>query len=94
MALDAKINLDDSGLFRHPDVGALRDLHEEAELEVQASEHDLNYIKLDGNIGCMVNGAGLAMATMDIIAAYGGTPANFLDVGGSCLLYTSDAADE
>jgi len=82
VAVDAKINLDDSGLFRHPDLVAMRDVHEEAELEVEASKHDLNYIKLDGSIGCMVNGAGLAMATMDVIKLYGGEPANFLDVGG------------
>jgi succinyl-CoA synthetase beta subunit len=82
IALDAKMNFDDNGLFRHPDVAAMRDLHEEEPLEVEASEYDLNYIKLDGSIGCMVNGAGLAMATMDIIKYYGGEPANFLDVGG------------
>ena len=79
---DAKINLDDNALFRHPDLAALRDLHEEEPLEVEASKHGLNYIKLDGQIGCMVNGAGLAMATMDVIKLYGGEPANFLDVGG------------
>ncbi len=82
LALDAKINLDDNGLFRHPDLLELRDEHEEKPLEVEASKHDLNYIALDGNIGCMVNGAGLAMATMDVIKLYGGEPANFLDVGG------------
>jgi succinyl-CoA synthetase beta subunit len=82
LALDAKISLDDNALFRHPDLEALRDKDEEAPLEVQASEHGLNYIKLDGNIGCMVNGAGLAMATMDVIQLYGAQPANFLDVGG------------
>lgn len=82
IALDGKINFDDNGLFRHPEIAALRDIHEEEPLEVQASKFDLNYIKLDGNIGCMVNGAGLAMATMDIIKYYGGEPANFLDVGG------------
>lgn len=82
IALDGKINFDDNGLFRHTDIVALRDIHEEEPLEVQASKFDLNYIKLDGNIGCMVNGAGLAMATMDIIKYYGGEPANFLDVGG------------
>ncbi|HVS19682.1 MAG TPA: ADP-forming succinate--CoA ligase subunit beta, partial [Planctomycetota bacterium] len=82
VALDAKINLDDNALFRHQDLEALRDKHEEAPLEVEASEHGLNYIKLDGTIGCMVNGAGLAMATMDVIKLYGGEPANFLDVGG------------
>ena len=82
LALDAKINFDDNALFRHPDLAAWRDLDEEDELEVEASKHDLNYIKLDGNIGCMVNGAGLAMATMDIIKLTGAEPANFLDVGG------------
>ncbi len=82
IAQDAKINFDDNGLFRHPEVVEMRDLHEEEPLEVEASKFDLNYIKLDGNIGCMVNGAGLAMATMDIIKYYGGEPANFLDVGG------------
>lgn len=82
IALDGKINFDDNGLIRHPDVAGLRDIHEEEPLEVEASKFDLNYIKLDGNIGCMVNGAGLAMATMDIIKYYGGEPANFLDVGG------------
>jgi succinyl-CoA synthetase beta subunit len=82
IALDAKINLDDNGLYRHKDILDLRDLNEEEPLEVEASRHGLNYIKLDGNIGCMVNGAGLAMATMDIIKYSGGAPANFLDVGG------------
>lgn len=82
IALDGKINFDDNALFRHPDVMEMRDLYEEEPLEVEASKYDLNYIKLDGNIGCMVNGAGLAMATMDIIKYYGGEPANFLDVGG------------
>jgi succinyl-CoA synthetase beta subunit len=82
VALDAKMNVDDSALFRHPDIAAMRDVHEEDPLEVEASKFDLNYIKLDGNIGCMVNGAGLAMATMDIIKHCGGEPANFLDVGG------------
>ena len=83
LALDAKMSFDDNALYRHPDVMALRDLAEEDPAEVRASEFDLNYIKLDGNIGCMVNGAGLAMATMDIIQLRGGTPANFLDVGGN-----------
>ncbi len=83
MALDAKINFDDNALFRHPDIKEMRDLHEEDPLEVEASKFGLNYIKLDGEIGCMVNGAGLAMATMDIIKLYGSEPANFLDVGGS-----------
>jgi succinyl-CoA synthetase beta subunit len=82
VALDAKINFDDNALFRHPDIVALRDLDEEDPAEVEASKYDLNYIQLDGNIGCLVNGAGLAMATMDIIKLYGGAPANFLDVGG------------
>jgi succinyl-CoA synthetase beta subunit len=82
MALDAKMNFDDNALFRHKDVEALRDEAEEDPSELEAAKHGLNYIKLDGNIGCMVNGAGLAMATMDIIKLYGGAPANFLDVGG------------
>jgi succinyl-CoA synthetase beta subunit len=82
LALDAKINLDDNALFRHKDLLAMRDESEEDPTEVEASKHDLNYVKLDGNIGCMVNGAGLAMATMDIIKLNGGEPANFLDVGG------------
>lgn len=82
IALDAKINFDDNALFRHPDYFNLRDTNEESPLEVEASKYDLNYIKLDGNVGCMVNGAGLAMATMDLIKYAGGQPANFLDVGG------------
>jgi succinyl-CoA synthetase beta subunit len=82
MALDAKLNFDSNALFRHPEILELRDLDEEDEKEIQASKFDLSYIALDGNIGCMVNGAGLAMATMDIIKYYGGEPANFLDVGG------------
>lgn len=82
LALDAKMNFDDNALFRHADIFALRDLDEEDPVEIEASEHDLSYIPLDGNIGCLVNGAGLAMATMDIIKLYGGNPANFLDVGG------------
>jgi len=82
VALDAKLNFDDNALFRHADVVQLRDLDEEDPLEIEASKHDLSYISLDGNIGCMVNGAGLAMATMDTIKLYGGAPANFLDVGG------------
>src|SRR2546422_2620184 len=81
-ALDAKINFDDNAIFRHPDLRELRDITEEDLLEVEASKYSLNYIKLDGNVGCMVNGAGLAMATMDIIKYAGGMPANFLDVGG------------
>jgi len=80
--LDAKISFDDNSLFRHPDIKALRDLNEEDPMEIEASRYDLAYIKLDGSIGCMVNGAGLAMATMDIIKFYGSEPANFLDVGG------------
>jgi len=82
LAVDAKMALDDNGLFRHPDLQSLRDPAEESPLEVEASRHALNYIKLDGNIACLVNGAGLAMATMDIIKHFGGEPANFLDVGG------------
>ncbi|MDX1710230.1 MAG: ADP-forming succinate--CoA ligase subunit beta [Rhodovibrionaceae bacterium] len=82
LALDAKMNFDDNALFRHKDVAEMRDEDEEDPAEIEASKHDLNYIKLDGSIGCMVNGAGLAMATMDIIKLYGGEPANFLDVGG------------
>jgi len=82
LALDAKINIDDNALFRHKDIMGLRDLDEEEPLEVEASKYDLNYIKLDGDVGCMVNGAGLAMATMDLIKLAGGEPANFLDVGG------------
>lgn len=82
IALDAKINIDDNALYRHPDIKELRDENEEAPLEVEASKFGLNYIKLDGNVGCMVNGAGLAMATMDIIKIAGASPANFLDVGG------------
>ena len=82
MALDAKINFDDNALYRHPELRELRDLNEEEELEVEATNAGVNYIKLDGNVGCMVNGAGLAMATMDIIQLAGGQPANFLDVGG------------
>ncbi|MNO77882.1 Succinyl-CoA ligase [ADP-forming] subunit beta [compost metagenome] len=82
MALDAKLNFDSNAIFRHQDIAALRDLEEEDEKEIEASKFDLSYIALDGNIGCMVNGAGLAMATMDIIKYYGGDPANFLDVGG------------
>lgn len=82
LALDAKMNFDDNALFRHKDIAEYRDLNEEAPLEIEASKYNLNYIKLDGNVGCMVNGAGLAMATMDIIKLAGGEPANFLDVGG------------
>src|SRR6202789_3914946 len=82
MALDAKISIDDNALYRHKDIQEMRDLNEEAPLEIEASKFNLNYIKLDGNIACLVNGAGLAMATMDIIQHFGGMPANFLDVGG------------
>jgi len=81
-ALDGKVNSDDNATFRHKDLAAMRDISQEDEAEVAASEHDLNYVTMDGNIGCMVNGAGLAMATMDVIALNGGSPANFLDVGG------------
>ena len=83
IAADAKVNFDDSALMRHPENASLRDIGEEDPREAEASKYDLNYIQLDGSIGCMVNGAGLAMATMDIIRAFGGDPANFLDVGGS-----------
>ncbi len=83
IALDAKMNFDDNALYRHPEIAEMRDIYEEDPLEVEASKYNLSYIKLDGNIGCMVNGAGLAMATMDIIKLYGGEPANFLDVGGA-----------
>ena len=82
LCLDAKINFDDNAIFRHPDIYELRDLNEEDPTEIEAHKQELSYIKLDGNIGCMVNGAGLAMATMDIIKLFGGSPANFLDVGG------------
>ncbi|MFM7818958.1 MAG: succinate--CoA ligase subunit beta, partial [Verrucomicrobiota bacterium] len=82
VAVDAKIGLDDNALYRHKDIQAMRDLAEESPLEVEASKFSLNYIKLDGNIACLVNGAGLAMSTMDIIQHFGGSPANFLDVGG------------
>src|ERR1700745_1965925 len=82
LALDAKFNFDDNALYRHPDVAAMRDVAEEDPREVEASKHGLNYIGLDGNIACLVNGAGLAMATMDIITFYGDEPPNFLDVGG------------
>jgi succinyl-CoA synthetase beta subunit len=83
IAVDAKVSLDDNGLFRHPELAALRDLREEDATEVEAGEAGLNFVKLDGTVGCMVNGAGLAMATMDIIKMAGGSPANFLDVGGT-----------
>ncbi|MAG63693.1 ADP-forming succinate--CoA ligase subunit beta [Candidatus Woesearchaeota archaeon] len=91
-ALDAKINFDSSGLFRHPELAELRDLDEEDPKEVEASRYDLSYISLDGNIACMVNGAGLAMATMDVISLYGGSPANFLDVGGGATTENVTAA--
>ena len=91
LAVDAKVNLDDNALFRHKDLAVLRDTSEEDPLEVEASENDLNYVKLDGNVGCMVNGAGLAMATMDIIKLSGGEPANFLDVGGGANAKTVEA---
>ena len=99
IVVDSKVTIDNNALFRHPDYSDLRDLTEENPVEVEADNAGLNYIDLDGNVGCMVNGAGLAMATMDLIKQAGGSPSNFLDVGGtadaeSCLLYTSDAADE
>ena len=87
VCLDAKMNFDDNAIFRHPEILKLRDLNEEEPAEIEASKHDLAYIKLDGSIGCMVNGAGLAMATMDIIKLYGQEPANFLDVGGLSLIH-------
>ena len=92
MAVDAKMSLDDNALYRHPDILAMRDLAEESPLEVEASEFSLNYIKLDGAIACLVNGAGLAMGTMDIIKQYGGEPANFLDVGGGASVEQVTAA--
>lgn len=92
LAVDAKVNLDDNALDRHPDYSTLRDLNEEDATEVEAAEHNLNYVKLDGNVGCMVNGAGLAMATMDIIKLAGGEPANFLDVGGTANAQRVEAA--
>lgn len=91
LAVDAKVNLDENALFRHKDLAELRDLSEEDPLEVEAGKSDLNYVKLDGNVGCMVNGAGLAMATMDIIKLSGGEPANFLDVGGGANATTVEA---
>ena len=91
IAVDAKINIDDNALFRHDGIAELRDIHEEDPTEVEAGEYGLSYIKLDGNVGCMVNGAGLAMATMDIIKLAGGEPANFLDVGGSASAETVEA---
>ena len=89
LAVDAKVNIDDNALFRQKTIEDLRDLTEEDPSEIEANKSNLSYVKLDGNVGCMVNGAGLAMATMDIIKLSGGDPANFLDVGGTCLLYTS-----
>ena len=89
LAVDAKVTIDDNALFRHKDYLEMRDVREENPIEVEAKEVGLNYVDLDGNVGCMVNGAGLAMATMDLIKQAGGEPANFLDVGGTCLLYTS-----
>jgi succinyl-CoA synthetase beta subunit len=92
MAVDCKVNLDDNALYRHADLEALRDLSEEDPTEVEAGTHNLNYVQLDGNVGCMVNGAGLAMATMDMIKLSGGEPANFLDVGGTANAETVEAA--
>ena len=94
IALDAKMSIDSNALYRHPDIAEMRDLSEEAPLEVEADKHDLNYIKLDGNIACLVNGAGLAMSTMDAIKHYGGEPANFLDVGGGATQQQVQAAFE
>jgi succinyl-CoA synthetase beta subunit len=94
MALDAKINIDANALFRHPELAQLRDASQEDPMERRASEHDLNYVSLDGNIACMVNGAGLAMATMDLIKLHGGEPANFLDVGGGATSERVTAAFE
>ncbi|MFA5583626.1 MAG: succinate--CoA ligase subunit beta, partial [Bacteriovoracaceae bacterium] len=92
LALDAKLNFDDNALFRHPDIEALRDITEESEQELEAGKYGLSYISLDGNIGCLVNGAGLAMATLDILKLYDGTPANFLDVGGGATKETVQKA--
>jgi len=91
LAVDCKLILDDNALFRHPDLAEMRDIHEEDPVEVEAGKYNLNYVKLDGNVGCMVNGAGLAMATMDIIKLSGGSPANFLDVGGGANAGTVEA---
>jgi succinyl-CoA synthetase beta subunit len=91
LAVDSKVIIDDNALFRHPDLAAMRDLSEEDPTEVEAGKYNLNFVKLDGNVGCMVNGAGLAMATMDIIKLSGGSPANFLDVGGSANVKTVEA---
>ncbi len=92
LVVDTKMTIDDNSLFRHPDIVEMRDVQEEDPMEVEAGKHDLNYVKLDGNVGCMVNGAGLAMATMDIIKLSGGEPANFLDVGGSANAQRVEAA--
>jgi succinyl-CoA synthetase beta subunit len=91
IAVDCKMNIDDNALIRHPEVASMRDVTEEDPTEVEAGKHNLNFIKLDGNVGCMVNGAGLAMATMDMIQLSGGEPANFLDVGGSANAQTVEA---
>lgn len=91
VAVDCKLVIDDNALFRHPDIAAMRDLNEEDPVEIEAGKHNLNFIKLDGNVGCMVNGAGLAMATMDLIKLSGGSPANFLDVGGTASAGTVEA---
>jgi len=91
LAVDCKLVLDDNALFRHPDLAGMRDTNEEDPVEVEAGKHNLNFVKLDGNVGCMVNGAGLAMATMDIIKLSGGAPANFLDVGGGANPKTVEA---
>jgi succinyl-CoA synthetase beta subunit len=91
IAVDCKMNIDDSALMRHPDLLAMRDVSEEDPTEVEAGEYNLNFVKLDGNVGCMVNGAGLAMATMDMIKLSGGEPANFLDVGGAANAQTVEA---
>ena len=92
IAIDAKVNFDDNALYRHPDILEYRDILEEDPKELEASKYDLNFVSLNGNIGCLVNGAGLAMATMDIIKSYGGEPANFLDVGGSATVEKVTAA--
>ena len=91
LAVDCKMNLDDNALMRHPDLEAMRDISEEDPTEVEAGKYNLNFVKLDGNVGCMVNGAGLAMATMDMIKLSGGEPANFLDVGGTANAQTVEA---
>lgn len=91
VAVDCKLVIDDNALFRHPDIAAMRDLNEEDPVEIEAGKHNLNFIKLDGNVGCMVNGAGLAMATMDLVKLSGGSPANFLDVGGTANAVTVEA---